>query len=175
MRPIGRPPMPRARSTASEPVDTAATFILLIEPRRMTLPSPNCLVMAEIARLRFFSRSALESAPRLTAVSLAISACRKKEIRNWGFVINAMPNAAAFNLKTENKRKTAERFLFWTLVTHLSRVRHDACLRSTGAKTANNEIQGMTEETAKILVVDDEEDVTELVAYHMEANGWLAE
>ena len=33
----------------------------------------------------------------------------------------------------------------------------------------------MTEETAKILVVDDEEDVTELVAYHMEANGWLVE
>ncbi len=30
----------------------------------------------------------------------------------------------------------------------------------------------MTEKTARILVVDDEEDVTELVAYHLRAKGW---
>lgn len=33
----------------------------------------------------------------------------------------------------------------------------------------------MTEKNAKILVVDDEEDVTELVAYHLRAKGWQVE
>lgn len=33
----------------------------------------------------------------------------------------------------------------------------------------------MTQETAKILVVDDEKDVTDLVAYHLRAKGWHVE
>src|SRR5436190_22079851 len=59
MRPRGRPPTPRARSMASEPVESVSTFILALLPRRMIEPSPNCLVMLETASSMFFSRAGL--------------------------------------------------------------------------------------------------------------------
>src|SRR2546423_12481528 len=57
MRPLGKPPTPSARSTASEPVVSVSTFILVLLPRRMIEPSPNCLVMAERANSMFLSRA----------------------------------------------------------------------------------------------------------------------
>src|ERR1035437_8836616 len=57
MRPLGKPPTPRARSMASEPVESVSTFILVLLPRRMIEPSPNCLVMAESASSMFLSRT----------------------------------------------------------------------------------------------------------------------
>src|SRR5689334_12181111 len=54
IRPLGSPPTPRARSTASEPVETVSTFIFALLPSRMIEPSPNCLVIADKARSRFF-------------------------------------------------------------------------------------------------------------------------
>src|SRR3990172_5095062 len=57
MRPRGRPPTPRARSIASEPVEIVSTRIFVALPRRMIEPSPNCLVMAETARSMFLARA----------------------------------------------------------------------------------------------------------------------
>lgn len=51
MRPRGSPPTPSARSIAREPVGRTETFILEASPMRMRVPSPNCLLMVEIARL----------------------------------------------------------------------------------------------------------------------------
>src|SRR5258708_39633327 len=59
MRPRGKPPTPRARSIASEPVESVSTFILVLLPRRMIEPSPNCFVMEETASSMFFSRAGL--------------------------------------------------------------------------------------------------------------------
>src|SRR6185295_1518645 len=59
MRPRGRPPTPRARSMASEPVERVSTFILALLPRRMIEPSPNCFVIEEMASSMFFSRAGL--------------------------------------------------------------------------------------------------------------------
>src|SRR5579863_7702010 len=57
MRPRGRPPTPRARSIASEPVESVSTFILALLPRRMIEPSPNCFVIEERASSMFLSRA----------------------------------------------------------------------------------------------------------------------
>src|SRR4051812_23649979 len=62
MRPLGRPPTPSARSTASEPVVSVSTFILALSPKRMIEPSPNCLVMEERASSMFLSRAELAAA-----------------------------------------------------------------------------------------------------------------
>src|SRR5258708_386193 len=56
MRPSGKPPTPRARSTAREPVESVSTFIFALLPSRMMEPSPNCLVMEERASSMFLSR-----------------------------------------------------------------------------------------------------------------------
>ena len=40
MRPLGRPPMPSARSSASEPVEMASTFAACSSPQRMIEPLP---------------------------------------------------------------------------------------------------------------------------------------
>ena len=42
---------------AREPVESVSTFILVLLPRRMIEPSPNCLVMEESASSMFFSRT----------------------------------------------------------------------------------------------------------------------
>src|SRR5579863_8329642 len=55
MRPSGSPPTPRARSTASDPVESVSTFILAFVPRRMIEPSPNSFEIAESASSMFFS------------------------------------------------------------------------------------------------------------------------
>src|ERR1700733_3425990 len=57
MRPLGRPPTPRARSIAREPVESVSTFIFWLLPSRMIEPSPNCFVMEERASSMFFSRT----------------------------------------------------------------------------------------------------------------------
>src|SRR5579862_7670992 len=69
MRPSGRPPTPRARSIASEPVESVSTFILALLPRRMMEPSPNCLVMEESARSMFFSRAVCATGEGALAVA----------------------------------------------------------------------------------------------------------
>src|SRR6185437_288249 len=48
---------PRARSIASEPVESVSTFMRWLLPSRMIEPSPNCFVMEERASSMFFSRT----------------------------------------------------------------------------------------------------------------------
>ena len=102
MRPRGRPPTPRARSTASDPVESVSTFILALLPRRMIEPSPNCLVIEERASSMFLSRAwatvgeaafvsaalaggaALDMAERRTLVDALISNRRDSKIRSAG-------------------------------------------------------------------------------------------
>ena len=43
-----------SRSIASEPVESVSTFILVLLPRRMIEPSPNCLVMEESGEIDVF-------------------------------------------------------------------------------------------------------------------------
>src|SRR5687767_12626505 len=57
MRPLGKPPTPRARSIASEPVESVSTFIFALLPSRMIEPSPNCLLIEERASSTFLSRT----------------------------------------------------------------------------------------------------------------------
>src|SRR5688572_26799628 len=75
MRPLGKPPTPSARSTASEPVLSVSTFILALLPSRMIEPSPNCFVMEESASSIFFSRTwvAAASAPLEEAAFLSLA------------------------------------------------------------------------------------------------------
>src|SRR5919112_6090033 len=49
MRPRGTPPTPRARSSATEPVDTAGTFCASRSPSRMIAPRPNCFSIWRMA------------------------------------------------------------------------------------------------------------------------------
>src|SRR5690606_14007817 len=55
---------------ASDPVESVSTFIFCASPRRMIEPSPNCFVMALIARSTFL-RDALASVERAAADALA--------------------------------------------------------------------------------------------------------
>ena len=57
IRPRGRPPTPKVRSMASEPVEMVSTTMRVALPRRMMDPSPNCLVIAETASSIFLSRA----------------------------------------------------------------------------------------------------------------------
>src|SRR5829696_5616681 len=45
IRPRGTPPMPRARSSASEPVGIASTLTVPLSPSRIKAPSPNSFLM----------------------------------------------------------------------------------------------------------------------------------
>src|ERR1019366_1047924 len=73
MRPSGRPPPPSGRSMASEPVERVSTFILVLLPRRMIEPSPNCFVMDERASSMFLSRVCATGAGAGDFVSAALT------------------------------------------------------------------------------------------------------
>src|SRR5919106_2695969 len=57
IRPRGTPPTPRARSSATEPVETAGTFCASRSPRRMIEPRPNCFSIWRMAALTARPRS----------------------------------------------------------------------------------------------------------------------
>src|SRR3954465_2303755 len=56
-RPRGRPPTPRATSSAMEPVGMTAVCTTGRSPRRITEPLPNCLSICANARSSALSRS----------------------------------------------------------------------------------------------------------------------
>jgi hypothetical protein len=56
-RPRGRPPIPSAMSSASDPVDTASTAIVAFSPIFMIEPLPNCLSIWASAMSSALSRS----------------------------------------------------------------------------------------------------------------------
>src|SRR4051812_3542752 len=86
MRPFGSPPTPRARSIASEPVESVSTFIFALLPSRMIEPSPNCLLMEESASSTFLSRTCVATGATAPLDTLAGAAFDMGRLRISGVV-----------------------------------------------------------------------------------------
>ena len=71
MRPRGKPPTPRARSSDNAPVWMASMPIVVFSPILMMDPLPNCLSMAANATSSAFSRSLLTVVLRFLPGSVA--------------------------------------------------------------------------------------------------------
>src|SRR5438876_8361726 len=67
IRPRGMPPTPRARSSATDPVEMTSMGVLARSPRRMIEPVPNCFSIALIAALTAFPRSPSTAFPFFSA------------------------------------------------------------------------------------------------------------